>query len=61
MTPSIECISAARVALAEKMLREPNNSRLRHAFDELRQCLVDDSEREADENRTPCLLRLQAG
>lgn len=60
MKPSLECIAVARVVLAKEMLVN-HDPRLRAAFDELRQCLVEDEQREQDATQLPCLVRLQAG
>lgn len=50
MRPSMQTICAARVALARQMQTD-RDPRLRIAFDELRQCLVEDEARESDSTR----------
>lgn len=50
MRPSPMTVAIARTVLAKEMLlnRDP---RLRIAFDELRQCLIEDEQREHDSTR----------
>lgn len=50
MKPSAITIAIARVLIAKEMLMN-QDPRLRIAFDELRQCLVDDEQREHDSTR----------
>lgn len=62
MKPSLETICTARVVLAEKMLRDPD-PRLRAAFNELRQVMVEENERALSQDTLPTSMfhRLQAG
>lgn len=50
MKPSLDCIAAARVALAEKMLRD-SDPRYRAAFNELRAVMVEDEQLAHDSTR----------
>jgi hypothetical protein len=67
MKPSAMTIATARVVLAKAMLTN-HDPRLRKAFDELRQCLVEDEQLSHDStrelianSRTPMLTQRQAG
>ena len=67
MKPSAMTIATARVVLAKAMLTN-SDPRLRAAFDELRQCLVEDEQLSHDSTReliakshAPMLVKLQAG
>ena len=64
MDISLETFATCRVALAKQMLAEPENTRLRTAFNALRQALIEENDSTQsiiEQSRLPAFTRLQAG
>lgn len=53
MKPSAQTIAVARVAIAKEIQHGNRDPRLRAAFNELRQCLLDEQERAIDADAMP--------
>lgn len=61
MRITLEVYCICRVVLAEKMIANPSDEKYAKAFNALRQSLIEENEREAQQDSLPQLLRRQAG